>query len=207
MQDDTTAAVVAAPTPSAPSDASAASRAPGDDDEGRSIVRWLEVVAAGIEQGTYGVCRDCGEMIAEVRLNAIPVTATVSAPLSINLGSTGTARLVNDAATVRWNLDKHYLGDLARRGEPCRQAVRGFPGREIASDCFVDVQPSTVMQLNVRSTASRSSASHCSDARQSRSAEQTFWQLPPVHDCPDAQSFEVVQRFARPWQMPVAPQI
>jgi len=33
-------------------------------------------------------------------------------------GVTGTARLVNDAATVRWNLDKHYLGDLARRGIP-----------------------------------------------------------------------------------------
>jgi DnaK suppressor protein len=27
-----------------------------------------------IEQGTYGVCRDCGEPIAEARLNAIPWT-------------------------------------------------------------------------------------------------------------------------------------
>ena len=28
------------------------------------------------------------------------------------------ARLINDAATVRWNLDKHYLADLAARGVP-----------------------------------------------------------------------------------------
>jgi len=27
-------------------------------------------------------------------------------------------RLINDAATVRWNLDKHYLADLAARGVP-----------------------------------------------------------------------------------------
>ena len=27
-----------------------------------------------IEQGTYGICRDCGEPIAEARLNAIPWT-------------------------------------------------------------------------------------------------------------------------------------
>lgn len=28
------------------------------------------------------------------------------------------ARLINDTATVRWNLDKHYLADLAARGVP-----------------------------------------------------------------------------------------
>jgi len=28
------------------------------------------------------------------------------------------ARLINEAATVRWNLDKHYLADLADRGVP-----------------------------------------------------------------------------------------
>ena len=28
------------------------------------------------------------------------------------------ARLINDATTVRWNLDKHYLADLATRGVP-----------------------------------------------------------------------------------------
>ena len=28
------------------------------------------------------------------------------------------ARLINDAVTVRWNLDKHYLADLAARGVP-----------------------------------------------------------------------------------------
>ena len=28
----------------------------------------------GIEKGTFGVCRDCGEPIAEARLNAIPWT-------------------------------------------------------------------------------------------------------------------------------------
>ena len=30
----------------------------------------------------------------------------------------GMTQLVNDAATVRWNLDKHYLADLALRGVP-----------------------------------------------------------------------------------------
>ena len=29
-----------------------------------------------------------------------------------------TTRLINDAATVRWNLDKHYLADLAAAGVP-----------------------------------------------------------------------------------------
>lgn len=44
------------------------------------------------------------------------------------LESVAARRLVNDVATVRWNLDKHYLGDLARRGVavvPTRFLERG----------------------------------------------------------------------------------
>ena len=38
------------------------------------ILQAIEDALQRIEQGTYGVCRDCGEPIAEVRLNAIPWT-------------------------------------------------------------------------------------------------------------------------------------
>jgi DnaK suppressor protein len=38
------------------------------------ILQAIEEALARIEKGTYGLCRDCGEPIAEVRLNAIPWT-------------------------------------------------------------------------------------------------------------------------------------
>jgi DnaK suppressor protein len=38
------------------------------------ILQAIEDALHRIEQGTYGVCRDCGEPIAEARLNAIPWT-------------------------------------------------------------------------------------------------------------------------------------
>lgn len=38
------------------------------------ILQAIEDALARIEKGTYGVCRDCGEPIAEARLNAIPWT-------------------------------------------------------------------------------------------------------------------------------------
>jgi RNA polymerase-binding transcription factor DksA len=34
----------------------------------------IQLKLSRIEKGTYGVCRDCGEPIAEPRLNAIPWT-------------------------------------------------------------------------------------------------------------------------------------
>ena len=34
----------------------------------------IEDALRRIDQGTYGVCRDCGEPIAPARLNAIPWT-------------------------------------------------------------------------------------------------------------------------------------
>ena len=36
------------------------------------ILRAIEEALSRIEKGTYGICRDCGEPIAEARLNAIP---------------------------------------------------------------------------------------------------------------------------------------
>ena len=36
------------------------------------ILQAIEEALVRIEKGTYGVCRDCGEPIAEARLNAIP---------------------------------------------------------------------------------------------------------------------------------------
>jgi DnaK suppressor protein len=36
------------------------------------ILRAIEEALVRIDNGTYGVCRDCGEPIAEARLNAIP---------------------------------------------------------------------------------------------------------------------------------------
>ena len=38
------------------------------------ILQAIEEALHRIESGTYGVCRDCGEPIAEARLNAIPWT-------------------------------------------------------------------------------------------------------------------------------------
>ena len=38
------------------------------------ILQAIEEALERIEKGTYGDCRDCGEAIAEARLNAIPWT-------------------------------------------------------------------------------------------------------------------------------------
>jgi DnaK suppressor protein len=38
------------------------------------ILQAIEEALARIQKGTYGVCRDCGEPIAEARLTAIPWT-------------------------------------------------------------------------------------------------------------------------------------
>ena len=38
------------------------------------ILQAIDEALNRIEAGTYGVCRDCGEPIAEARLNAIPWT-------------------------------------------------------------------------------------------------------------------------------------
>ena len=38
------------------------------------ILQAIEEALFRIEKGTYGFCRDCGEPIAEARLNAIPWT-------------------------------------------------------------------------------------------------------------------------------------
>jgi DnaK suppressor protein len=38
------------------------------------ILQAIEEALARIQKGTYGVCRDCGESIAEARLHAIPWT-------------------------------------------------------------------------------------------------------------------------------------
>ena len=38
------------------------------------ILQAIEEALWRIEKGSYGVCRDCGEPIAEARLNAIPWT-------------------------------------------------------------------------------------------------------------------------------------
>ncbi len=38
------------------------------------ILQAIDEALLRIEKGTYGICRDCGEPIAEPRLNAIPWT-------------------------------------------------------------------------------------------------------------------------------------
>ena len=38
------------------------------------ILQAIDEALQRIEKGTYGICRDCGEPIAEARLNAIPWT-------------------------------------------------------------------------------------------------------------------------------------
>ena len=41
------------------------------------ILQAIDEALQRIEKGTFGICRDCGEPIAEARLNAIPVDAGV----------------------------------------------------------------------------------------------------------------------------------
>ena len=38
------------------------------------ILQAIEEALQRVEAGTYGVCRDCGQMIADARLDAIPWT-------------------------------------------------------------------------------------------------------------------------------------
>lgn len=38
------------------------------------ILQAIEEALWRLEKGTYGICRDCGEQIADARLNAIPWT-------------------------------------------------------------------------------------------------------------------------------------
>ena len=38
------------------------------------ILQAIDEALMRIDKGTYGICRDCGEPIAEARLNAIPWT-------------------------------------------------------------------------------------------------------------------------------------
>src|SRR5450759_2125275 len=38
------------------------------------ILQAIEEALERLQKGTYGICRDCGEPIAEARLNAIPWT-------------------------------------------------------------------------------------------------------------------------------------
>ena len=38
------------------------------------ILQAIEEALARLDEGSYGVCRDCGEAIAPARLNAIPWT-------------------------------------------------------------------------------------------------------------------------------------
>ena len=38
------------------------------------ILQAIEEALGRLDKGTYGICRDCGEPIAEARLNAIPWT-------------------------------------------------------------------------------------------------------------------------------------
>ena len=42
------------------------------------ILQAIDEALLRIEKGTFGVCRDCGEPIAEARLNAIPGRGYVS---------------------------------------------------------------------------------------------------------------------------------
>jgi DnaK suppressor protein len=43
------------------------------------ILQAIEGALRRIEEGSYGVCKECGEPIAEARLNAIPWTRSCKA--------------------------------------------------------------------------------------------------------------------------------
>ncbi len=45
------------------------------DSEARAVVRQIDDALLRIKEGTYGVCKSCGNPIAEKRLEAIPYVA------------------------------------------------------------------------------------------------------------------------------------
>ena len=42
------------------------------DNEAKAIVQQVDYALLGIKEGTYGVCKRCGNPIAEKRLEAVP---------------------------------------------------------------------------------------------------------------------------------------
>ncbi|HHH44145.1 MAG TPA: TraR/DksA family transcriptional regulator [Gammaproteobacteria bacterium] len=46
------------------------------DNEARVVVQQIDAALLRIRDGTYGLCRVCGEPIARERLEAVPYTAT-----------------------------------------------------------------------------------------------------------------------------------
>ena len=46
----------------------------GLGDQGLQEVRQIDIALARIEDGTYGECQKCGELIAEARLDLLPHT-------------------------------------------------------------------------------------------------------------------------------------
>lgn len=45
----------------------------GLDHEARSEIEAIQAALKRLENGTYGVCPECGEAIAEARLKALPI--------------------------------------------------------------------------------------------------------------------------------------
>ena len=46
------------------------------DSSGREELQLLQAAISRIDAGTYGVCKQCGEQIAQQRLEALPYTIT-----------------------------------------------------------------------------------------------------------------------------------
>ena len=42
------------------------------DNEAKAIVLQVDYALLGIKEGTYGICKNCGQPIAEKRLEAVP---------------------------------------------------------------------------------------------------------------------------------------
>ena len=42
------------------------------DNEAKAVVQQIDNALLGIKEGTYGVCKSCGNPIAEKRLEAVP---------------------------------------------------------------------------------------------------------------------------------------
>ena len=121
------------------------------------ILQAIEEALLRLDKGSYGVCRDCGEPIAEARLNAIPWTASA---------------LPAKRSRIR---ELARLGPGARRGVPSREACHDAPAHR---PCAAGGAVRREQHLSVRHQPGRRPAvvaveSHCRSGRRGARARRT----------------------------------
>lgn len=90
-------------------------------------LRKIDEAMSRLEQGSYGVCADCGERIAEARLKAVPFALLCR---DCQEGQEERAHVSTREAGERFAPSP---GERAPRGRAARTSARRFAGREAPS--------------------------------------------------------------------------